>query len=73
MAVVRVSLEKCTGCMSCFNVCPMDVFRCDYENRKSVIAFVEECQICGQCVMNCPTGSIGLTYEEASRPLTSYR
>lgn len=72
MAVYRVNLEKCVGCETCYKVCPMDVFRFDYEKRKSVIAFVTECQICGQCVICCPTGSLGLTYEEITHPITSY-
>lgn len=73
MAVVRLDLDKCTGCGRCFDICPMDVFRMDYVRGKSIIAYPEECQICGQCVINCRTQSIALTYEEAGQPFTSYR
>ena len=73
MAVYRVDLDACIGCMNCYNSCPMDVFRCDFEKKKSIIAYVTECQICGQCIMVCPVRSLGLTFEEAGQPLTSYR
>ena len=73
MAVYRVDLESCVGCKNCYNICPMDVFRYDFDKNKSVIAYVTECQVCGQCVINCPTQSLGLTFEEASQPLTNYR
>ena len=73
MAVYRIDLDACIGCQKCYEICPMDVFRFDHEKRKSVIAYVSECQICGQCVVNCPARSLGLTFEEAGHPLTSYR
>lgn len=47
-------------------VCPMDVFRLDAEHQKSVIAYVQSCQTCGQCWLNCPTDSIGLQDAEIS-------
>ena len=57
MAVYRVDLDACI----------------DFEKKKSIIAYVTECQICGQCIMVCPVRSLGLTFEEAGQPLTSYR
>lgn len=73
MAVYRVDLDSCIGCRNCYNVCPMDVFRYDFDAKKAVIAYVTECQVCGQCVVNCLGRSLGLTFEEASQPLTNYR
>ncbi len=60
MSVKRNSVSACIGCGTCYKVCPMDVFRIDTENMKSVIAYPESCQTCGQCYLNCPTGAIGL-------------
>lgn len=73
MAVYRVDLDACIGCRKCYEICPLDVFRFDYKKKKSVIAYVAECQICGQCVVSCPVKSLGLTFEEAAQPMTSYR
>lgn len=73
MAVCRVDLNACIGCQKCYEICPLDVFRFHYEKKKSVIAYVYECQVCGQCVVNCPTGSLGITFEEASQPITCFR
>lgn len=44
----------------------MDVFRLDVEHQKSVIAYVQSCQTCGQCWLNCPTDSIGLQDAEVT-------
>jgi NAD-dependent dihydropyrimidine dehydrogenase PreA subunit len=38
----------------------MDVMRFDASAMKSVIAYPENCQSCGQCYMNCPSGSLGM-------------
>ena len=73
MAVYRIDLDACIGCRKCYEICPMDVFRFDYEKKKSVIAYVSECQIFGQCIVNCAPHSLGLTYEEVGQPLTVYR
>lgn len=56
MAVERVDLEKCLGCMRCVEVCPMDVLRKggDYP----VIKYREDCQSCYLCVLECPSGAV---------------
>ncbi|MCD7882808.1 MAG: ferredoxin family protein [Lachnospiraceae bacterium] len=61
MSVIRADLNKCIGCQRCFKICPMDVFRFDYVRQKSVIAYPESCQSCGQCYLNCPAHSLGFT------------
>lgn len=60
MAVKRESLSVCIGCKTCYEVCPMDVFRFDANAMKSVIAYPENCQCCGQCYLNCPSHSLGI-------------
>lgn len=42
MAINQVNTEKCTGCGTCINTCPMDVFRRDV-NRAEVPPCAEEC------------------------------
>lgn len=73
MSVIRVDLNKCIGCKRCVDVCPLDVFYFDPEARKSVLAYPECCQNCGQCYVNCPTRSLGMSNETYGYPLTAYR
>lgn len=58
MSVARRDLNACIGCMNCVNRCPMDVFYFDYNTRKSVIAYPENCQSCGQCYLACMGDSL---------------
>lgn len=73
MTVARYDLNKCTGCKNCVTICPMDVFRFDSAEMKSVIAYPESCQSCGQCFVNCEGRSLIITLYEAGQPITSYR
>lgn len=65
MSVVRYDLNKCIGCKHCVTVCPMDVFRFDEDANKSVIAYPENCQSCGQCYMGCMGSSLEMSYYQA--------
>ena len=51
-----VDKEKCTGCKSCVEVCPVDAIK--IENDKAVIS--DECVECGACVNECPSEAISL-------------
>ena len=73
MSVARYDLNKCIGCRSCVKVCPMDVFRFDEENHKSVIAFPENCQSCGQCFVNCYGRSLTIVNDMYGYAQTAYR
>ena len=73
MSVIRGDLNKCIGCRTCVTICPMDVFRFNEAALKSVIAYVEDCQTCGQCYVNCPGKSLAMSDYTASSALTNYR
>ena len=73
MSVIRLDLDKCIGCENCVNICPMDVFYFNYEANKSVIAYPENCQSCGQCFLNCQGRSLGISNESFGYPLSSAR
>ncbi|MGI9952842.1 4Fe-4S binding protein [Moorellaceae bacterium AZ2] len=53
---VRVEAEKCTGCGSCVDVCPMAAITVEE------VAVINEdgCVECGTCVEECPNGALVL-------------
>lgn len=53
---VKVDMEKCNGCGSCVQVCPMDAIK--VENDKAVVG--DECVECGACVGECPREALSL-------------
>ena len=73
MAIVRADMDACTGCGKCVDTCPCDVFRLDSSEKKSVIAYPEDCQVCHICTVYCPTGSITVTPEKCMKPQTAWR
>lgn len=73
MGVIRVDLNRCIGCENCVNICPMDVFYFDPAAHKSVLAYPENCQSCGQCFLNCQGRSLGISNDQFGFPITAYR
>lgn len=59
MVKISVDPEKCTGCGSCVDVCPMGVY--ELKEGKSVPVKVDECLICRACETQCPSGAITVT------------
>jgi len=51
-----INKRLCTGCGTCVDVCPHNVFR--IENKKAVVINKESCMECGACKKNCPFGAI---------------
>jgi|GEM_PF-1441236 len=73
MSVIRIDLDKCVGCRRCNEVCPMDVMYFDEAAHKSVIAYPENCQNCGQCYINCKGRSLGMSNDTFSFARMSIR
>lgn len=48
--------EKCTGCGTCIDVCPHNVFT--LKDKKAVVLDRDSCMECGACAMNCPSGAL---------------
>jgi NAD-dependent dihydropyrimidine dehydrogenase PreA subunit len=56
MYQVIVDAEKCTGCESCVDICPFEVF--EMQDEKSVVVNAEECEGCMSCVESCEEEAI---------------
>ena len=56
MVEIKVDAEKCNGCETCVDTCPVGVY--EMENGKSVVVNLEDCLICRACEMQCPEGAI---------------
>jgi NAD-dependent dihydropyrimidine dehydrogenase PreA subunit len=56
MPVVEIDLEKCKGCQTCVDVCPMQVFEKDGDKVKASKS--DSCIGCRACEVQCPVQAI---------------
>ena len=49
--------EKCIGCGTCVEICPLDTIRLNDEG-KAFIAYGDDCMTCFKCERLCPAGAI---------------
>lgn len=56
MVKIVVDNDKCTGCETCVNTCPVGVY--EVKESKSSASKAEECLVCRACEAQCPTGAI---------------
>ena len=56
MVEINIDEEKCDGCGSCADTCPVEVF--EIQDGKSVVVNLDECLICMACEVQCPTAAI---------------
>ncbi len=54
---VTVDVEKCTGCGTCVDVCPVEAIT--VENDVAVVDEAE-CVECGACADECPNDALSL-------------
>ena len=57
---VKVDEEKCTGCGTCIDTCPVEVFELQEKEGKtlSVVVAEDECIVCRACEVQCPEEAI---------------
>jgi len=53
---VNVDKEKCTGCESCVEACPVEAIKV----KEKAEVDEETCIDCGACVDECPTEALSL-------------
>ncbi len=56
MVVKNIDMGKCTRCLKCYNLCPMDVFA--LESEKVIIKYADDCQSCYLCVYECKSNAL---------------
>ena len=56
-----INREECIGCKKCVQICTMDIFGVD-ENQKPTVLYPDECWHCRACVLDCPVGAIDMRY-----------
>ena len=55
-----INQELCTGCGTCADICPMNVFEQDSPRTAPRIVYGEECWHCNACVLDCPKKAVTL-------------
>ena len=52
--MIKIDLEKCTGCKICEQICPVHAIKVS----KKKAQFYEDCVSCGACTKVCPEGAL---------------
>ena len=60
MVSVKIDEVKCTGCGTCIDTCPVEVFELQKKNEKtlSVVVAEDECIVCRACEVQCTEEAI---------------
>ncbi len=57
--VAEVDTEKCSGCLTCVEICPFEAIVADKVDSRTVARVIESvCQGCGTCAATCPAEAI---------------
>ena len=55
--IQSIDQDKCIGCGTCVEICPLDTIRLNDEG-KAFIAYGDDCMTCFKCERLCPAGAI---------------
>lgn len=53
-----IDYERCNRCGVCMDVCPTDVFRRREAGGDFYIGYLDDCQACFNCELECPKDAI---------------
>lgn len=60
--------SKCIGCGLCAAICGRQVYKFDYENKKSKVVNPKNCMVaCQTCANLCPAGAISFAEDDKTR------
>lgn len=71
MTITNITLQHCTGCLRCIEICPLDVLR-EGPNGLPEIKYQEDCQCCYLCELECPSDAIYVLPDRAYDPGNVY-
>ena len=72
--IQSIDQEKCTGCGTCMEICPVDTFRIEEEIQKAGIKYPEDCLTCFLCEMRCPEEAIFVhPFKQVMPPVFDYQ
>ena len=60
MVSIKVDVERCTGCGTCVDICPVAIFELQEIEGKtvSVVVAEDDCIICRACEIQCSEQAI---------------
>ncbi|MFN2114863.1 MAG: ferredoxin family protein [Anaerolineae bacterium] len=61
---IRHEPDRCSGCLTCYDVCPIGCWSPAGASGKSTLVTPGLCVACGACVLQCPENAIALTTSE---------
>lgn len=64
---ISLERERCTGCRTCWRICPVGVYGELDEAKKTTFIHREACFNCAACVKQCPEGALSIKAVGARR------
>ena len=64
MPKIDVDFEKCTGCGTCVDACPVNVYELDEETKKTKLINPDDCLDCKACEIQCEAEAIKIISDE---------
>ena len=58
MIQLIVDKKKCTGCGTCINVCPVQIYELKAGKAVAIPSKVKDCLLCRACEASCPQSAI---------------